>query len=208
VGGHALGAFGIPNANNALGRAIAKIAEIQVPSQPKTVFNVGVVSGGVSVNAIPSESSMLIDMRSVDGAVLETLVAQVKAACQQALEEELARWNHPTETLTLTCEALSIRPGGSQSETDPIAQAAKAANDAIGFATKFGGGSTDANIPISLGVPGVAIGRGGTQHDGHAVTERFLPTDAYKGPQRAFLLALELVGFKDICQPVLQKRNG
>lgn len=206
-GGHALGAFGIPNCNNAMGRAIAKIAEIQVPAEPKTIFNVGVVSGGVSVNAIPSESSMLIDMRSVDGNVLADLIAKVKKACQEGLEEELARWNHPTETLTLTCEALSIRPGGAQSEDAPIAQAAKAANDVLGFETRFSSGSTDANIPLSLGIPAAAIGRGGKQFDGHAVTERFLPTDAYKAPQRAFLLVLELLGFDGVCEPVLVKRN-
>ncbi len=206
-GGHALGAFGIPNCNNAMGRAIAKIADIQVPESPKTIFNVGVVNGGVSVNAIPSQSVMLIDMRSTDDAALAGVYAKVEAAVKEGLEEELARWNHPTETLSVEKEILSDRPGGSQPDDAPIVLAARAANDWIGFETRLGAGSTDANIPLSLGIPALAIGRGGKQIDGHAVTERFFPEGAYKGPQRAFLLLLELAGYEGVCEPVIPKRK-
>ena len=206
-GGHALGAFGIPNCNNAMGRAIAKIAEIQVPADPKTIFNVGVVSGGVSVNAIPSESTMLIDMRSTDDAALAAVYEKVEKAVKEGLEEELVRWSHPTETLTVSKEILSDRPGGSQPDDAPIVLAARAANDWAGFETKLGSGSTDANIPLSLGVPALAVGRGGKQIDGHAVTERFFPEGAYKGPQRAFLLLMELAGLEGVCEPVIKKRN-
>ncbi len=206
-GGHALGAFGIPNCNNAMGRAIAKIASIQVPEDPKTIFNVGVVNGGVSVNAIPSESSMMIDMRSTDDAALAEVYAKVEAAVKEGLEEELARWDHPTETLTVEKIILSDRPGGSQPDDAPIVLAARAANDWAGFETRLGAGSTDANIPLSLGIPALAIGRGGKQIDGHAVTERFFPEGAFKGPQRAFLLLLELAGLEGACEPLLEKRG-
>lgn len=206
-GGHALGAFGIPNCNNAMGRAIAKIADIEVPKSPKTIFNVGIVNGGVSVNAIPSESTMLVDMRSVGREELDALVAKVRAAVQEGLKEELARWNHPTETLTVEESLLSARPGGTQTPEDPIAAAAKAANDCFGMETHFGSASTDCNIPISLGIPAVALGRGGTQIDGHAVTERFHPEGAFKGPQRAALLVLALCGLEGCCEPILAKRG-
>ncbi|MBQ1908245.1 MAG: M20/M25/M40 family metallo-hydrolase [Firmicutes bacterium] len=202
-GGHALLSFGIPNSNNAMGRAIAKIAEIRVPDEPKTIFNVGVVSGGVSINAIPAESSMMIDMRSADGAILEDLRAKVEKAVEEGLQEELARWNHPTETLTLSKEVVSDRPGGGLPDDAPIVLAAAAANDWAGYETKLISGSTDANIPLSMGIPGIAVGRGGTQIDGHAVTERFNPKDAYKGPQRAFLLLLELAGLEGVSEPLL-----
>ena len=206
-GGHALLSFGIPNCNNALGRAIAKIAEIRVPDDPKTIFNVGVVSGGVSVNAIPSEASMLVDMRSADGKVLADLRAKVEEAVNEGLREELERWNHPTETLTVSKQVISDRPGGRVADDSPIVLAAAAANDWAGFETKLISGSTDANIPLSLGIPGIAVGRGGTQIDGHAVTERFHPEGAYKGPQRAFLLLLELAGLDGVSEPLLEKRN-
>lgn len=202
-GGHAYGNFGIPNCNCAMGRAIAEISDIQVPAEPKTIFNVGVVNGGVSVNAIPSECSVLVDMRSTDDQVLAELVEKVKKAVLNGIDKELARWNHPTETLELTTEVLSVRPGGTQSDDCPIVRAATAANDYVGYATTLVSGSTDANIPISMGIPAIAIGRGGEGVGVHTVNEKFLPKDAYKSPQRACLLTLALSGLDGVVSSIL-----
>ncbi len=203
-GGHALSNFGFPNANNALGRAIALIADIEVPQTPRTIFNVGIVKGGTSINAIPEEAEMLVDMRSIDGAILETLVEKVRAAVRKGLEQELARWNHPTETLTLTEELVSERPGGIQSREDPIVAAAVAADALFGAESVVGYASTDANIPISMGIPALALGRGGISYGAHTTEESYDPKDAYEGPQRLALLALALAGFGGVAEPILK----
>ena len=204
-GGHALGAFGIPNVNNALGYAMAKIATLEVPNEPLSIFNIGVVQGGVSVNAIPSKSSMMVDLRSMSQDELDRMKDFVVAAAKEGLEKELARWNHPTETLELQIEILSQRPGGYQLNDAPVIQAAMAAYEAYGIEPKLQkGASTDSNIPISLGIPAVTVSRGGIQIDGHTVNERFQPDNAYIGTQRDLMLALLLAGYEEISEPVIK----
>ena len=204
-GGHALGAFGIPNVNNALGYAMAKIATLEVPKDPLSIFNIGVVQGGVSVNAIPAKSSMMIDLRSMSQTELDRMKAFVVSAAKEGLETELARWNHPTETLELQIEILSERPGGTQPIDAPVVQAALAAYEAYGIEPKLQkGASTDSNIPISRGIPAVTVSRGGIQIDGHTVNERFQPDHAYVGTQRDMILALLLAGYEHIAEPVIK----
>lgn len=203
-GGHALGAFGIPNVNNAMGYAMARIAAMEVPKEPLTIFNIGVVNGGVSVNAIPAKASMMIDLRSMSQTELDRMKAEVVAAAKEGLEKELARWNHPTETLELQIEILSERPGGSQPVESPIVQAAMAAYEMFGLEPKLQkGASTDSNIPISRGIPAVTVGRGGIQIDGHTVNERFYPENAFVGPQRDLILALALAGLEGVAESVI-----
>ncbi len=204
-GGHALGAFGIPNVNNALGYAMAKIATLEVPSEPLSIFNIGVVQGGVSVNAIPAKSSMMVDLRSMSQMELDRMKDFVVSAAKEGLEKELARWNHPTETLELQIEILSERPGGTQPIEAPVVQAALAAYEAYGIEPKLQkGASTDSNIPISLGIPAVTVSRGGIQIDGHTVNERFQPDNAFVGTQRDLILALLLSGYETIAEPVIK----
>ena len=204
-GGHALGAFGIPNVNNALGYAMAKIATLEVPKDPLSIFNIGVVQGGVSVNAIPAKSSMMIDLRSMSQTELDRMKEFVVSAAKEGLETELTRWNHPTETLELQIEILSERPGGTQPIDAPVVQAALAAYEAYGIEPKLQkGASTDSNIPISRGIPAVTVSRGGIQIDGHTVNERFQPDHAYVGTQRDMILALLLAGYEHIAEPVIK----
>lgn len=204
-GGHALGAFGIPNVNNALGYAMAKIATMEVPKDPLSIFNIGVVQGGVSVNAIPSKSSMMVDLRSMSQDELDRMKEFVVSAAKEGLEKELARWNHLTETLELQIDILSQRPGGVQPVEAPVVQAAMAAYEAYGIEPKLQkGASTDSNIPISMGIPAVTVSRGGIQIDGHTVNERFQPDHAYVGTQRDLILALMLAGYEDIAEPVIK----
>ena len=204
-GGHALGAFGIPNVNNALGYAMAKIATLEVPKDPLSIFNIGVVQGGVSVNAIPAKSSMMIDLRSMSQTELDRMKEFVVSAAKEGLETELARWNHPTETLELQIEILSERPGGTQPIDAPVVQAALAAYEAYRIEPKLQkGASTDSNVPISRGIPAVTVSRGGIQIDGHTVNERFQPDHAYVGTQRDMILALLLAGYEHIAEPVIK----
>lgn len=195
-GGHSYGAFGMPNPAHAMGRAIARMADIQVPQQPKTTFNVGTVTGGTSVNSIPIEVSMEIDLRSESAAELAALDERIRAALRFGLEEEKRRWPESKAPLDLAIETMGLRPAGAQSDEAPIVQQALAAAKALAipiFAT--GNGSTDSNIPISLGIPALTIGGGGRSPNAHSIDEWFEEgPEAYKGPQMAALLAALLSG--------------
>jgi tripeptide aminopeptidase len=208
TGGHSFLMFGIPNANHAAGRAIAKIANLRTPENPRTTYNVGVVQGGVAVNAIPAEVSLMIDMRSNAMEELVKLEAQIIEALEAGCAEENAFWNHPEEVITLKIERLGSRPAGTQSPDDVMPTACVAAYEVYGIPPRvMAAASTDCNLPISLGIPAAALGRGGTSKDTHTIHEQWDPTDDYKGPQRSMLLALGLVGVDGISQPILPKRG-
>lgn len=212
TGGHSYTGFGIPNPIHAMGRAIAKISDFQVPSDPKTTFSVGVVNGGTSVNVISAEASMLVDMRSVDSGALGELSERFHQAVKVAVEEENRRWGVDDQSdnrITVTMEEKGRRPAGTQSQKCGIVQTANLANQALGMETIYiGAASTDANIPISLGIPAVTVGFGGKGGGEHTVHEWYEQKESWKGPQRDLLLLLALSGYgdvKDYQLPVLKK---
>jgi len=189
-GGHSFGAFGMVNPMGAMGRAIAKIQEMQVPKQPKTTFNVGRVGGGTSVNSIPFESWMEVDMRSSDPASLAAVDANFQKAVDQAVAEENQRWGRGT--ITVVKELVGDRPAGSTPESSAIVRTGLATATALGFNANLGEGSTDSNLPMSLKVPAVTIGGGGRGSNAHALDESFDTTDAWMGTQYALLLTVAL----------------
>ena len=191
-GGHSFGAFGMANPMGAMGRAIAKIQEIQVPRQPKTTFNVGRIGGGTSVNSIPFEGWMELDMRSSDSASLAAVDANIQKAIDAAVNEENARWGKPG-TITVVKELVGDRPAGSTPENTAIVRTGLAAATVLGFNANLGEGSTDSNLPMSLHVPAITIGGGGRGRESHALTESFDMTDAWMGTQHALLLTVALV---------------
>jgi tripeptide aminopeptidase len=208
TGGHSFGAFGIPNCIHAFCRAGAKIADIQVPTDPKTTYNIGVVQGGTSVNSIAFGVEILIDMRSNSAEALDALDEKVLAALKEGCEEENARWNHPTERVEVTIERVGTRPAGQQNHGDPIVLASIASCEICDIAPQISaGGSTDCNIPISLGIPAVAIGRGGMSRYGHSLKEEWAPIDEHLAPQRTLLLALALTGVEGVIEPILPIRR-
>jgi tripeptide aminopeptidase len=190
-GGHSFGAFGLANPIGAMGRAIAKISELQVPRQPKTTFNVGRVGGGTSVNAIPFEGWMEVDMRSSDPASLASVDANFHKAVDAAVVEENERWGAP-RMITVTKELVGDRPAGSTPEDAPIVQTTLAVNRALGFAATLGEGSTDSNLPMSLKIPAVTIGGGGRGTGAHALEETYDTTNSWQGTTRAVLLTIAL----------------
>ncbi|HJO03979.1 MAG TPA: M20/M25/M40 family metallo-hydrolase [Acidobacteriota bacterium] len=195
-GGHSFGAFGMPNPMHALGRAIAKIADFQVPTQPKVTFSVGILEGGTSVNSIPFSAAMSVDMRSLDVNALEELDSQFRVALQEALDEENGRWDTDID-LTYDIEVIGIRPAGLQLESAPIVRAALATARAAGIEAQLNSSSTDSNIPISLGIPAVTIDGGGHGTGAHSPSvEIFDSTDSHKGSQWALLLTLALAGIE------------
>ncbi len=205
-GGHSFSAFGTPSAVHALGRAIAKIADLKTPGDPKTTFTVGTVSGGTSVNAIASEASMELDMRSVRMPQLLEVEQAVMAALNAAAAEENARWG--SQAITVAIDIVGQRPAGAQRPDAPIIQAALLALRAVGLRPVLEQpGSTDANTPISLGVPAMSVGRGGANGQVHSIQEWFDPKDAYLGPQKNLLTALALVGVQGVSTPLLARLN-
>jgi acetylornithine deacetylase/succinyl-diaminopimelate desuccinylase-like protein len=197
-GGHSYGAFGIPNPIHALGRAMAGIADIQVPTNPKVTFNVGVISGGTSVNSIPFEGIMEIDMRSESATELANIDAKIQKILKDALAAENARWPGPRAAaakLSLHIDTIGIRPTGGQADAAPIVQTALNAAKQLGFSSQTGASSTDANIPISMGIPAIRIGGGGQGGGAHALGEWYVDTpNSYLGPQWALLLVSALAG--------------
>jgi tripeptide aminopeptidase len=166
-GGHSFQEFGLPSAIHAMGRAVAKISELQTPSDPKTTFTVGTVSGGTSVNAIAGEAKMAVDMRSNSTDELLKLEARLLDLVRQAVVEENARWN--TDKMTVEITLIGDRPAGTVSMDSPIVQATQRTVAAIGRGLRvtFAGSSTDSNIAMSLGIPAVMIGGGGEGGNWH-----------------------------------------
>lgn len=190
-GGHSFGAFGSANPIQSMGRAIAKIDALEVPAQPKTTFNVGRVGGGTSVNAIPFECWMEVDMRSSDKDSLENLHTKFKAAVQEAVDEENKRWNG-RGPVTASLELVGLRPAGNTPVDSAIVITALAVTKLFGGTARTGEGSTDANVPMNLGIPAITIGGGGRESGAHSLNETFDIKDSYLGTQRALLLAIAL----------------
>jgi tripeptide aminopeptidase len=190
-GGHSFGAFGLANPIQAMGRAIAKIDGFEVPSKPKTTFNVGRVGGGTSVNAIPFECWMEVDMRSSDKDSLETINGKYKLAVQEAIDEENRRWKG-RGPVSVSNEVVGYRPAGSTPADSAIVRTAVEVTKLFRAPGDLGEGSTDSNVPMNLGIPAITIGGGGEGSAAHALDESFNTKDSYIGTQRGILLAVAL----------------
>jgi tripeptide aminopeptidase len=190
-GGHSYGAFGMANPIQAMGRAIAKIDAIEVPRQPKTTFNVGRVGGGTSVNAIPFDAWMEVDMRSVDPVALKEVDTKFHAAIHQAVAEENARWNN-RGPVSVSAELVGVRPAGQTPKESAIVQTAIAVSRAMQIEEVLRESSTDANVAMNLNIPAITISGGGTGTGAHSLNESFDAKDAWRGTQRALLLAVAL----------------
>jgi tripeptide aminopeptidase len=195
-GGHSWGAFGLGNPHHALGRAIRHFSEVGMPyteDGPRTSFSVGRTGGGTSVNSIPFESWMEVDMRSLDPASLQGLDDLFQEAVQRGLDEENAA-RRRGDALTVTAEMVGNRPAGTVPTTDPLIQRAIAATDFLGVEPALSSGSTNSNIPMSLGVPATTIGRGGDGGGAHALGEWWLPVHPDLGVKKALLILLAEAG--------------
>jgi acetylornithine deacetylase/succinyl-diaminopimelate desuccinylase-like protein len=190
-GGHSYGAFGMANPIHAMGRAIAKIDAFEVPQQPKTTFNVGRVGGGTSVNAIPFESWMEVDMRSADPAALKALDNKFHAALKEAVDEENRRWSG-RGAVSVSAELVGVRPAGQTPRDSAIVQSAVAVSRTLDIQESLHEGSTDSNVPMNLGIPAITISGGGAGSGAHSLNEAFDSRDSWRGTQRALLLAVTL----------------
>ena len=195
-GGHSYGAFGLVNPAYAMAGAIARLSRVQVPAAPKTTYSVGVVRGGTSVNSIPFEVSMDVDIRSESCAELKKVDDRFRALLREAVAEENAARSTKQGAIEADPKVIGERPCGETPRTAPIVQAAAASITAFGQTPDYGISSTDANIPMSLGIPAITIGRGGPGDRTHSLDEwtDVEPRANVMNVQRVLALILAVAG--------------
>jgi len=159
-GGHSYGAFGLVSPAFAMGNAMTKFSRLVVPKSPKTTFNVGVVSGGTSVNSIPVEMSMDVDMRSESPEELRKLVETFQRVVREAVDEENKTRSTAEGRIAADVKLIGDRPAGETPLSSSLVEITTAAVKAYGLKPTYNISSTDSNIPISMGVEAVTIGRG------------------------------------------------
>jgi len=209
-GGHSFEAFGAASAIHAMGRAISKIGEVRTPKEPKTTFTVGTVGGGTSVNTIAGDARMAIDIRSNDMAALLDTEKKILATLADAVAEENKRWgaNKSDTMVSYTTKVIGDRPGGETAPDTRIVQAAVRVIAAFGKGeARLSGSSTDANVPMSFGIPAIILGSGGESSGWHTRDEWFDPRNAWEGAQMSLSTVLGLVGVQGIVEPVLAVRK-
>lgn len=199
-GGHSYGAFGIGNPHNALAQAVSAFvprADAFTKDGPKTTYSVSVLGGGTSVNSIPFESWMLVDMRSESQEKLQGIKRIFLESVEEGLKKEnsIVRSGSP---LSLSVEKVGDRPSGIASPDLPLIQQVMAAADFMtaGKAPMLSSSSTNSNVPLSLGVPAVTIGRGGDGGGAHSLDEWFVNREGHKAAQQALLILLMQAGYK------------
>jgi len=170
-GGHSFGSFGLVSPAYALGNAIAKLSKMQVPQTPKTTFNVGVVGGGTSVNSIPFESWMEVDIRSETKEELNKAVENFTHLMHEAAEEENRARSTSQGKIDIDVQLIGDRPFGEISRNAPIVQTAETVIRAFGMTPTVGVSSTDANIPLSMSIPAITLESGGTGSRNHTLDE-------------------------------------
>ncbi len=187
-GGHSWAAFGVANPANAVGRATALLADLAPQQAPRTTCAVVRLGGGTGLNSIPQEAWLDLDLRSEDPRALAQLDVTVRAALERAADDENRRRTTGSPTLRVEIQLLGDRPSGMTPRAHPLVQAAVAANRALGRDAELASASTDANVPIALGIPAIALGAGGKAGDAHLATEWFENVEGALGIIRALLV--------------------
>jgi len=194
TGGHSWAAFGMPNAVHAAAGLVARLTAIPLAGRPRTTLTVSRIGGGSAINAIPADGWIEVDMRSTSSVELTRLDSGLRAAAQEALYEENARRRRGTPPLSVELRLLSERPAGEVPESDALVRYAAAATGCVGRSAELAVASTDANIPISLGIPAIAIGGGGRGGDTHTPHEWYENHEGTRGVVRALVLLAAVAG--------------
>jgi tripeptide aminopeptidase len=196
-GGHSWAAFGIANPTHAVGIAAAAVSEMTLPPLPRSTASVVRIGGGSGLNTIPQEAWLELDLRSENETALDTLYAGATQALARALDVANRRRSPGTAPLTLQIVPLGHRPSGVTDPGHPLVQAAVAATESLGHTPELAAASTDANVAISRGVPGIALGAGGRGGDAHLETEWYENVDAAAGLFRALLVTCAAAGLHE-----------
>lgn len=193
-GGHSWGDFGVPNPVHALGGAVSRLAAYPAPREPRTTFNVGHIEGGTSINSIPCKAAMEVDLRSAADTELRRLDAFFRRAIREAVDEENAKRRAGDPELKLKIDLIGERPTGVTPPDSTLVEIAMETTRALGFEPRLDQSSTDSNLPISLGIPAITLGAGGSSGSSHTLDEWYDPRDRDKGLKRGLLVILGMVG--------------
>ena len=196
-GGHSWAAFGVANPANAVGRAIALLADLPIKSDPRTTCAVVRLGGGTGLNSIPQEAWVDLDLRSEDPKALAQLDVTVRAALDRAADDENRRRTAGSAALGVHVQVIGDRPSGVTPRTHPLVQVAVAANRALGRDAELASASTDANVAIARGIPAIALGAGGRAGDAHLTTEWYENSDGPLGVLRALLVTAAMAEVVD-----------
>ena len=201
-GGHSWSDFGEPNPITAIARGIVKFSAIRVPENPRSSFNFGVIDGGTSVNSIPARASVKVDLRSEDESELSRLESSLRDAMMAGAREEMA--SSPgagddytqlnQQALDVKFRSLGTRPAGALPKDSPLLATIRGVDSYLGNRSRLERSSTDANIPLSLGIPAVAIGGGGRGGGSHTLEEWYDPAGRDLGLKRLYLAAIAQAG--------------
>ncbi len=195
-GGHSWSDFGIPNPIVVLARAIESFNRAPLPSQPKTSANIGIISGGTSVNAIPESASMKVDIRSASMEEIDRVEQTLRHSVEEAIRAERAAASDAPK-LDYEVKVIGDRPAAELPRNAPILPAVRAVDAHLGIQTRVQRASTDANIPLSLGRQAVALGAGGSGGGAHTLHEWYDPAGRALGLRRILLTALALAGVQE-----------
>jgi tripeptide aminopeptidase len=197
-GGHSWADFGMPNPVHALARGINKFLAVRVSESPRTTFNVGVIQAGTSINTIGGLALAKVDLRSESDVELDRLEAALRKAVECGVGEEMAAAAESCHSsdprIEISYRSLGDRPGGELRDDAPLLEAIRQADRHLNNQSRLERSSTDANIPLSLGIPAIALGGGGRSGGAHSPAEWYDPTGRELGLKRILLTALSIAG--------------
>jgi tripeptide aminopeptidase len=194
-GGHSWSDFGMPNPINALVRGSVRFINTKVPANPRTTFNIGQVEGGTSVNSIPHEARLKVDIRSESEDELTRLESALRECIAAGVRDEMESARDRSKgKLEWKVELLGSRPGGELSADSALLAALRAADEYVGNQSRIERSSTDANIPLSLGIEAISIGAGGSGGGAHSLQEWYDAAGREAGLKRALLTLLGVSG--------------
>jgi len=193
-GGHSWSDFGRPNPITALARGIVQFSSVRVSESPRSSFNFGLIEGGTSVNSIPARAVVKVDLRSESESELARLESSLREAMKNAVRQETEAAEVPVEELQLSFRSLGARPAGKLPENSALLETVREVDAYLGNHARPERSSTDANIPLSLGIPAISLGGGGTGGGAHTLSEWYDPAGRALGLKRLYLIAVTLAG--------------
>ncbi len=192
-GGHSWSDSGTPNPILLLARILTALADLPLPTDPRTALNAGIISGGTSVNSIPSSASVELDLRSTDPVTLQHTADLLRATALEVLTTA-NQANAARPPATLEIELIGDRPAAMLPADSDLLRTLHAVDRHLGLRSEIRIGSTDANLPLSLGIPAVAVGTGGTGGGIHTLAEWYDPTGRETALRRILLTLLDTAG--------------
>ncbi len=194
-GGHSFTDAGTANPIVTLGTALVTLAEVELPQEPRTTLNVGTIRGGTSVNSIPESAQAAVDFRSTDPGQL----LRLEVALYRAVEDAVTYWNQKAKArsgdkpLSYAIRKIGDRPAAHLPDDSPLLESLRAVDRHLRLKTDLRLGSTDANLPLSLGIPALSMGAGGEGGGAHTQAEWYSAKDRETGLRRVLLLTLAMV---------------